>query len=76
MINEPNLEGTYNIKDVGVDTIHIFTRSLEEDLETSSDDFDDSDNSHVYENVYSVSNSESSDVNSKNLSTDLVTVKP
>lgn len=36
VINEPNHEGTCSIKDVGIDTIHTFTQSLEEESETSS----------------------------------------
>lgn len=75
MINEPNLEGTCSIKDVGVDTIHMFTQSLEEDSEISFDDSDDSDNNPIYDNIYLASNSESFDVNDENLSTDLVTIE-
>lgn len=76
MINEPNIEGTCSIKDVGVDTIQTFTQSLEEDSKNSSDDSDDSDNNPIYDNIYSTSNSESSYVNDENLSIDLVTIEP
>lgn len=73
LTNEPQHEGTCSIKDVGVDTIHMLTKSLEEASKTLSNDSDDS---PIQDNIYSASKSESSDVNNENLSIDLITVKP
>lgn len=40
--NEPQHEGTCSIKYFGVNTIHTLIKSLEEDLKTLPDAFDDS----------------------------------
>lgn len=74
--NEPKHEGTCSIKDVGIDTIHMLTKSPKEDSETSSDDSYNSDDSLIQDDIYSASNFESSDTNNENLSIDLITIKP
>lgn len=72
---EQNIEGTCSIKDVGIDTIHILTQSLEEKSETSSDHTDDSDNSPTEDSIYSAENLESSHANNEDLCTDHVDVE-
>lgn len=76
MINEPNHKGTCSIKDVGIDTIHTFTKSLEEELENSSYDSDNSDISSIYDNNYSASYYDYSIMNVETLPADPVTVTP
>lgn len=76
MINEPNHEGTCNIKDVGIDTIHTFTKSLEEELETTSYDSDNSDRGSIYNNTYSTSYYDYSVMNVEMFPADPVIVTP
>lgn len=75
MINEPDHEGTCNIKDVGIDTIHTFTQSHEEESQKSSYDSDDSNNASIHDNTYSTSNSDSSIMNVRNMCIDPIAVK-
>lgn len=75
VINEPNHEGTCNIKGLGIDTIHTFTKLVEDESETSSYDSDNSDRSSIYNN-YSTSYYDYSVMNVEMLSVDPVIVTP
>lgn len=56
MIIEPEQEGTCNIKDVYIDIIHAFIEPLEEELDDSSSNIDQSEIRSIYDITYSTPN--------------------